>query len=222
MPNDYIPTTLAKYRLFSDHLVEVILQKAPLWGIAEAATKRLKDGSDAWTAAQDEADNPETRTSIVIEKARRLRKENTANIRWLVNSYINPNLAGTITVEDRIDLGLHVRDTTMTHHPIPKSRPEVDVEPSGKFQHKVTALNPATKKRTKPSDAYGVRYAWQLGGEAPASPEDLPKLKFSRKTQEIFSWNPSDQGKPVHYAVAYENSKGEQGPWSPVVSTVVP
>jgi hypothetical protein len=222
MSDNYVPTALAKYRLFSDHFVEVTLQKAVLWGITEPAAKKLKDGSDAWTTAQDEADNPETRTSITIEKARRLRKENTVNIRWMVNSYINPNVAGTITVEDRVDLGLHVKDTTMTHHPVPKSRPEVDVEPAGKFEQRVTALNPATNKRAKPADAYGLRYAWQLGGEAPASPEDLPKSKFSRKTQERFSWDPSDQGKPVHYAAAYENSKGEQGPWSAVVSTVVP
>jgi hypothetical protein len=67
-----------------------------------------------------------------------------------------------------------------------------------------------------------VRYAWQLGGTAPLAPGDLPKSKFSRKTAEKFLWDPSDQGKPVYYATCYENAKGDQGPWSGIVSTIVP
>jgi hypothetical protein len=96
------------------------------------------------------------------------------------------------------------------------------VEPSGKYQHTVIALDSATSKEEKPADAYGVRYAWQLDGTAPATPADLPKSKFSRKTAEKFSWDPSDQGKLVHYATAYENSKGDIGSWSGIVSTIVP
>ncbi|MDR1398993.1 MAG: hypothetical protein LBJ41_03630 [Treponema sp.] len=222
MPGDYVPTTLAAYRRFVDHFVALVIQKATAWGIPDAAKTRLTDGHTEWTAVRDEADNPETRTSIVVEKARRLQKENTANIRWVVNTYINPNVTGAITAEDRLDLGLHAKDTTPTRHPAPTSRPNVEVEPSGKFQHKVTVLNPVTNKKEKPADAYGVRYAWQFDGITPASPEDLSKTKFKRSTQEKFNWDPSDQGKPVHYAVAYENAKGQQGPWSAIVSTVVP
>jgi hypothetical protein len=222
MSEDYVPTGLAKYKRFAGHFAELVAKKAVLWGVTDPAKEKLTSGNAAWTAAQDEADNPETRTHIAVEKAHRLRKENTANIRWIVNTYINPNALGTITTEDRVDLGLHIRDTTPTSHQPPKSRPDLDVEPSAKFEHKVTALNPATNKRAKPADAYGVRYAWSLGGTAPASPEDLPKSKFSRKTQEIFSWDPSDQGKAVYYAAAYENSKGERGEWSAITSAVVP
>ncbi|MHB9292264.1 hypothetical protein Holit_01360 [Hollandina sp. SP2] len=222
MAKDYIPAKLADYRPFSDHFVDLVSQKAAAWGIPDTAKTPLTSGHAAWTAAQAEADNPDTRTSIAIEKARRLRREDTAKIRWMVNTFINPNASGAITVEDRFDLGLHVKDTTPSHHPAPGSRPDTDVEPSGKFQHTVIALDSATSKKEKPPDAYGVRYAWQLGGTAPATPADLPKSKFSRKTQEKFSWDPGDQGKPVHYATAYENSKGEQGPWSAIVSTIVP
>jgi hypothetical protein len=222
MAKDYIPAKLADYRLFSDHFVDLISQKAAAWGIPDTTKTKLTGGHTAWTAAQTEADNPDTRTSLAVEKARRLRGEDTANIRWMVNTYINPNALGTITTEDRLDLGLHVKDATPTHHPAPTSRPDTDVEPSGKYQHTVIALDSATNKKEKPADAYGVRYAWQLGGTAPATPADLPKSKFSRKTSEKFSWDPSDQGKPVHYATAYENSKGDQGPWSGIVSTIVP
>jgi hypothetical protein len=222
MAKDYIPAKLADYRLFTDHFVDVVSQKAAAWGIPDTAKTKLTGGHTAWSEAQAEADNPDTRTSLAIEKARRLRGENTANIRWTVNTYINPNASEAITAEDRLDLGLHLKDTTPTRHPAPTSRPHTDVEPSGKYQHTVTVFDSAANKKEKPADAYGVRYAWQLGGTAPAMPADLPKSKFSRKTTETFLWDPSDQGKPVYYATCYENAKGEEGPWSAIISTIVP
>jgi hypothetical protein len=80
----------------------------------------------------------------------------------------------------------------------------------------------STHKKAKPADAYGVQYAWQVGDPVPATPTDLPKSKFSRKVSEKFLWDPGDQGKPVYYATAYENSKGDVGPWSAIVSTIIP
>ncbi|MDR2150417.1 MAG: hypothetical protein LBO67_06310, partial [Spirochaetaceae bacterium] len=198
MYTDYIPGTIAEYRRFSDHFVEVVSQKATVWGIPAAAVERLTTGHTAWTTVQDEADNRETRTPLVVEKASRLRGEDKANIRWMVNTYIKPNALGTITPEDMRDLGVHIRDTTITHHPAPTSRPETTVSPSGRFQHTVTAINPATNKRDKPADVHGICYAWQLGGEPPVKSEDLPKSRFSQKTREIFAWDSSDQGKTVY------------------------
>jgi hypothetical protein len=219
---DYVPGTILLYKRFSDHFAELIAKNAVKWEIPDTAKGKIVASAAAYSAARDEADSPETRTPLTIEKARRLQKENTANIRWMVTTYINPNVAGTITPEDRLDLGLHIKDTTPTRHPAPTSRPVVDVEPSGKYQHTVTVLDSATNKKQKPADAYGVRYVWQLGGTAPASPADLPKSKFNRKTQEKFEWDPSDQGKSVYYAAAYENTRGEQGPWSAITSAIVP
>lgn len=222
MAKDYVPSKLADYRRFSDHFVEIVSQKGAAWGIPDTAKAKLTGGHAEWIKSQNEADNPETRTAITVEKARRLRKEDTANIRWIVNTYINPNASGTITVEDRLDMELHIKDATPSRHAPPTSRPDTEVVPSGKFRHTVNALNSATAKKEKPNDAYGVRFAWQLGGTAPESPAELPKSKFSRKLQADFSWDPSVQSQPVHYATCYENAKGQQGPWSAIVSTIVP
>ncbi|GAB6392095.1 MAG: hypothetical protein MdMp014T_1468 [Treponematales bacterium] len=60
-----------------------------------------------------------------------------------------------------------------------------------------------------------------LDGERPATGADLPKGEFSRKPVKVVRHTEADKGKTAYYATAYENSKGEKGPWSPVVEAVV-
>jgi hypothetical protein len=74
---------------------------------------------------------------------------------------------------------------------------------------------------SKPADAYEVRCAWQVGGEKPASGEDLPKTKFSRKTICIVTHTEADKAKTAYYATCYENSKGDTGPWSLIIEAVI-
>ncbi|MDR2633606.1 MAG: hypothetical protein LBC51_08310 [Treponema sp.] len=122
----------------------------------------------------------------------------------------------------KLVFGIRPEDKTMTSHGTPASRPDTVVENTvNHFEHKVKALNPETGRSTKPADAYGVRYAWQVGGEKPASASALPKSKFNRKTTLVISHTEADKGTPAYYATCYENSKGDQGKWSPIVEAFI-
>jgi hypothetical protein len=73
-------------------------------------------------------------------------------------------------------MGFSMVDDTYTKHPVPTSQPDVDVLPTvNHFQHRVRAMNHVTGKPTKPEDAYGVRFAWQLDGDPP------PKARICRR-----------------------------------------
>jgi hypothetical protein len=123
--------------------------------------------------------------------------------------------------EDKAFLGIHA-DSTPTAHPAPVSQPDADVLPTtNHYEHKVRALNHATGDTAKPADAYGVRYAWQVGGEKPATGADLHKTKFSRKASLEIVHTEADKGKTAYYAVCYENGKGDTGPWSPIVEAFI-
>ena len=122
----------------------------------------------------------------------------------------------------KLVFGIRPTDKTPTHHLPPTSQPDTAVENTpNHFEHKVRALNHATGDTAKPEDAYGVRYAWQVGGTKPASGADLPKTKFNRKTPHIVTHTEADKGKTCWYSTCYENSKGDMGPWSPVVDAVI-
>jgi hypothetical protein len=119
-------------------------------------------------------------------------------------------------------LGVRLADTTPTPSPVPSSQPETVVENTvNHYEHRVRALNRGRNDTSKPADAHGVRYGWQVGGERPASGEDLPKSRFNRKTNQVISHTEADKGKTAYYATCYENSKGDQGKWSPVEEAVI-
>jgi hypothetical protein len=148
------------------------------------------------------------------------KKETVDAMRDFANSSIRFNKS--MDDEAKEQMGIHPADRTPTSHGTPTSQPDTVVENSANhFEHKVRALNHATGSTSKPADAYGVRYAWQVGGEKPASGEDLPNSKFSRKTTFTVTHTEADKAKTAYYAACYENGKGDTGPWSPVEEAVI-
>jgi hypothetical protein len=124
--------------------------------------------------------------------------------------------------EDKLVYGIHPADTTPTYHGTPTSQPDTEVENTrNHFEHLVRAINHERGDHSKPVDAYGVRYAWQVGGEKPASGVDLPKSKFSRKTTHIVQHTEADKSKTAYYSTCYENSRGDTGSWSPVEEAII-
>jgi hypothetical protein len=124
--------------------------------------------------------------------------------------------------EEKLVYGIHPADTTPTYHGTPTSQPDTEIENTrNHYEHQVRAINRERGDRSKPADAYGVRYAWQVGGEKPASGADLPKSKFSRKTTHVVQHTEADKGKTSYYSTCYESSRGDIGPWSPVEEAII-
>jgi hypothetical protein len=192
--------------------------KAAAYGWVQAEVTEVSGKITAFLTARSayEADNSTARR-IAKDEAK---GEAVDAMRDFANSSVRFNKS--MNDEAKEHLGIHPADRIPTSHGRPASQPDTVVENSvNHFEHKVRALNHATGSTSKPADAYGVRYAWQVGGEKPASGEDLPKSKFSRKTTFIVAHTEADKAKTAYYAVCYENSKGDTGPWSPIAEAVI-
>lgn len=160
----------------------------------------------------DTSENRAIKNQTKREAVSVMRAFATSSVRY--NPYVNDAC--------RLALGLRKSDTVSTPHLRPTGRPTALVErTTNYFEHKVRALNAETGKATKPADAYGVRFAWQVGGERPVSGAAIHNGRFVRRPVITVAYDETDRGKPAYYACCYENAKGEAGPWSPVVEAYI-
>lgn len=161
--------------------------------------------------------NDSSKNSIAKKKAK-------DDVRRAMRNFANTSIRFNKAVDDTMKqlLGIKIKDSVPTNHPRPSSQPDTLVETTAnRFEHRLKAMNREGRDINKPHDAYGVRYAWQVGGESPVTGADLPKGKFSRKTTLVVTYTEADKGKQVWYASCYENAKGDGGPWSALVQAYI-
>ncbi|GAB6391714.1 MAG: hypothetical protein [Treponematales bacterium] len=216
--DDWLPRREADLVLLQARWKEIlsdpVKQQAYGWPAADCAAVTTK--IDAFTDAR-EAYNEDNSRDNRIDKDM-ARDESMDEMRDFANGHIRYNKPMSVSEKDYLGIKPH---NPPTPHPKPVSQPDTDVRNTrNHFEQEVRALN-AEGSAVKPDDAYGVAFAWQVGGERPATGADLPKGEFSRKPVKVVQHTEADKGKTAYYATAYENSKGEKGPWSPVVEAVI-
>ncbi|MDR0723245.1 MAG: hypothetical protein LBF75_10745 [Treponema sp.] len=216
---DIFPKREAELLEWFNNFSAVLTEHASAWNIpADVAS-----GLTAKVAAYEriyEAAKGENRTKALMLEKNETRDALKSDLRNIKNKYIDYN--DEVTVPDRERLGLPLRNRHHRSKPKPVSRPTLEVLPTNNRQHTAIAINQGTGKKTKPEDAYGVRYVWEIRDTAPANANELRHSVFRRKTQEVFDYNEEDQWKKVFYAACYENAKGETGPWSDMIEEIIP
>jgi hypothetical protein len=56
----------------------------------------------------------------------------------------------------------------------------------------------------------------------PVDGKSLQHHRFTRRRKEKIVFDAEDSGKTVYVCCRYENRKGEEGQWGPVVSAIIP
>jgi hypothetical protein len=216
---DFFPKRDAELLEWLKNFSAVLAENASAWNIPADAASGLTAEAGAYETIYEAAKGENGTRALVLEKNEK-RDALKSDVRNIKNKYIDYNDA--VTDPDRERLGLPIRDRKPTPKPRPVSRPTLEVLPTNNRQHTAAAINQATGTKTKPADAYGVRYVWEIRETAPANAGELRHSVFRRKTTEVFDYNEEDRGKRVYYADCYENAKGEAGPWSDIVEAIIP
>ena len=216
---DFFPKREAELLEWLKNFSAVLASKASAWNVPANAAQDLSAKVAAYETTYEAAKGENGTKALILEKNEK-RDAIKAEVRNIKNKYIDYN--DVVTDPDRERLGLPIRDRNPTPKPRPASRHLLEVVPTNNRQHTATAINQATGKKTKPEDAHGVRYAWEIRDAAPANADDLRRSVFRIKTTEVFDYEEGDRGKRVFYAACYENAKGEAGPWSDIVEAIIP
>ena len=72
---------------------------------------------------------------------------------------------------------------------------------------------------------YGYRVYYDVVAEHQPQPEhgsQLTKSRFTHHRKEKFEFAHEDVKKMAYFSIRYENSKGQSGPWGPVIAAIIP
>jgi hypothetical protein len=174
--------------------------------------------ADTFATLHAQADSP-AKTSIIVAEKNAARDALVEKIRALVGFRLkNP----VITDAQRIALGLHVHDTTPTTIPVPKTRPELDIDVLDFRRLKVVFRDMGSKSNAKPYGVNGAVIIYAVLDAPPADVSALTRSVLATRTPHILEFTEEERGKTVYVAICWQNEKGEKGPWSEIESAIVP
>jgi hypothetical protein len=190
------------------------------WGIpADAIPAGLVPAFKEFETNYHRANNPETRTPAAITAKNHSMNLFKGLFRGYIKSYITYN--PRVTDEDRRIMGLPIHDTTLTVHPAPTEKAFLDINFSKKQQHELSAKNKeGGRKKAENAEAWEI---WSYTGEnAPKNDSDFTYVGTARRSPFIVKYSLENTGKMVWYRIRWVNRKNEPGPWSEIVSAIIP
>jgi hypothetical protein len=79
-----------------------------------------------------------------------------------------------------------------------------------------------TTSKAKPDGQHGMEMVWEIASEKPAHVRNLSHSAFDTRSPLTLEFDEEECGRTLWYAARWENTRGEKGPWSEILSIVIP
>lgn len=214
----YLPRKDSELVTWAENFVLRLAAFAAAWGIPMDEVDRVRMAFDAYRELYRQTKSPD-RTSVIVAQKNEARETLTGLIRGMVEFRLkNP----IITDDQLISLGLHVKDKTLTPVPPPDKSPKVNLRVVANRCIEVMFQDQDTTSKAKPTGWPGVVVAYAILSTPPANQDELTHTVLATRTPYILEFKEEDRGKIVYIALRWQNTKGQVGPWSELMSTIVP
>ncbi|MDR1459064.1 MAG: hypothetical protein LBI60_02495 [Bacteroidales bacterium] len=218
MGKHYLPWKEGELALWSERFMEELEVNADLWEIPHKEINDLKIIVQEFNHYFKIIDSP-LRTKIDIVKKNVAKTEMLRQIRLMVNFRLrNP----VITNDQRIALGLFIRRPKGTPIPPPQKSPAIYLRIVNSRQITAEIRDPYASKRIKPYGITNIRLSYSIGEQAPNNPEYFQHHLLATKTLQHITFTEEDRGKKLFLAAQWQNKKGQTGPWSDIICTIIP
>ncbi|MDR0606761.1 MAG: hypothetical protein LBG80_21020, partial [Bacteroidales bacterium] len=77
-------------------------------------------------------------------------------------------------------------------------------------------------RKAKPYGCNGAVIAYAILDNPPRNQEELTHTVLATKTPYTMEFKEQERGKTVYIALRWQNTKGQLGPWSEIISTIIP
>jgi hypothetical protein len=216
----YFPSKDADVIPWAKNFVTVLAANTARWGIAADMVTSLCAMSAASAEAYTRRFLPDSGKGSVEQKvlARSALKTGVQN---MVNGHINHNPA--VTPDDRVALGLYVYGSGRSPVPVPVTTVVLRPAPGLVRQLVVHFTDSATpEKRAKPYEALTMELMCAVLPSPPAGIQDLARSVSVTKSPLTLTFREEDRGRTVYMAGHWKGHRQQDGPWSAIISAIVP
>jgi hypothetical protein len=218
MGKHYLPWKEGELALWSKRFVEELNNYAGLWNIPQNELNDLNIIVQEYNDYYKIIESP-LRTKVDIVKKNVAKAEMLRQIRLMVNFRLrNP----IITDDQRITLGLVIRRPKGTPIPPPQKSPNIYLRIHNSRQITAEIRDPNTNKRTKPYGITAIRLSYSIGEQPPVNPENFQHHLLTTKTLYRMTFTEENRGKKLFLTAQWQNKKGQTGPWSEIICTIIP
>ena len=216
---DYIPKKDSAFMVWARNLLLYVQANLVAFNIQDTVLQPILVLNTAWEAAYAKALDP-NRGPVDIAEKNRAREALEKALRNFVKAFLL--YSPFVSDKDRNEMQLPIHDKKPTPVPPPATFPECEIDTSMLNRLIVHFWDAATKRRGKPKGAHGAEIRWELREDAPAKAEELDNSSFATRTPYVLEFTGDKQGKRVYFCLRWENNKGEKGPWSIILSAIIP
>jgi hypothetical protein len=219
MPNkSYLPKKDSELVTWTENFVMVLNQHGQAWGIPAEEVRVIQVALDTFKSLHTITKSPE-KTSVIVAQKNEARTVLTSLIRGMVDFRLkNP----IITNDQLIALGLHVKDKTPTTIPPPSTRPYHIIKVVDSRRIEVDFQDEKTTSKAKPYGCLGAVVYYAVLATPPTKPESLTRTVLATRTPHKLEFTEEERGKTVYIALRWQNEKGQLGPWSEILSAIIP
>jgi hypothetical protein len=228
MAKYYLTLSFPEFRIWIMNFITNILAHQTAWGLPVTETAALNTDITQYTVLDDAA-NASDAGPIALTARAAGRETLKGKISKYVNKFINNN--DKIDAAARRLLCLPSHDSVRTKKEAPKSTATAIVKHPA--DHAVE-LHIEVASEEGDHEGCGVRIHYgkfdrsgklpHEKGDMSAPPQtedDLPLSHFTRRRIYRFNFSRVDSGKVLYICLRYENSKGDEGPWGPMIEVII-
>ena len=129
-----------------------------------------------------------------------------------------------VTNHDLLAMGFPERGSGGNHPaPVATDFPDCDVDTPSPGRLVFHIFEKGKKhKKGKPAGQHGAEVLWAIRDTPTTEWSDLVHSSFDTNSPLTLTFEGHDRGKTVYYALRWENTRGEKGPFSPIQSAIIP
>jgi hypothetical protein len=226
MSEDLIPRSEEKFRSMAKNMLTVLLEHRDEYGYGDKTlewTYLSEQGLPKYNTYEDAYKKWEiksTRTPHSVLALHEARKEFEPVIRKLA-AMLKQSLR--VTNLDLESMGLPPRpDGTKTHAPVANRPPFAKISTPLVGCLYVDYYDDDDRKRAKPHGQHGVECCWVISDTPVKSLKGLLHSTFDTKTPLVLEFDREDCGRTVYLALRWENTRGDKGPFTRILSAAIP